>query len=234
VQSKSEIVCIIPALNEKATIGRVVSRALEHCGAVLVVDDNSQDQTAEESLKAGAKVIRHILRLGTGGALSTGFRAALRGGFKTFVTIDGDGQHDPDEIPKALDPILKRQADIVIGSRVLHGSGSMPLVKKIGNRILSIATSFASGTKITDSQSGFRAYRRQVLEYAIHRGWDYRWASEILALTSKGNFKIKEVPITAVYFPKRQRGASIKDGFKILYSTIRGTREKKSFTHGKP
>lgn len=213
--------CVIPAYNEEITIGRIVSETLKHCDMVLVVDDNSQDHTAELSRQAGATVIRHISRLGTGGALSTGLRAALRTDFEVFLTMDGDGQHSPDEIPVVLDPISKREADLVIGSRVLRPHESMPLRKKIGNRVLSTVTSFIAGTKITDSQSGFRAYRREVLEYAIHRARDYRWASEIVILAAKGNFKIKEVPITAIYFPKRRRGADMKDGFKILYSVMK-------------
>jgi len=215
------IVCIVPAFNEEQTISRVVSEALRHSDQVLVVDDGSRDRTAELSRKAGASVISHMLRLGTGGALSTGFKAALEEGFQALVTIDGDGQHDPNEIPTVLNPILKDEADVVIGSRRLKKSGSTPLLKWIGNRVLSIATSFASGTKITDSQSGFRAYRREVLEHAIHKAWDYRWASEILLLAAKADFRIKEVPITQIYLHKRHRGTAIKDGFKILYSTIK-------------
>ena len=214
------IACIIPAFNEESTIAEMVRGALKHCSTVIVVDDHSQDRTAELSWRSGARVVKHILHLGAGAALSTGFRAALRGGFKIFVTIDGDGQHDPDEIPTALDPILKHEADMVVGSRILQGSRSMPLIKKIGNRILSIATSFVSGTKITDSQSGFRAYRREVLDCAMHRARDYRWASEILVLAAKEGFRIKEVPITAVY-RERLKGAGIRDGLKILYSTMK-------------
>jgi len=227
------IVCIIPAFNEEQTISQVVSEAIKHSDQVLVVDDGSQDRTAELSRKAGASVISHMLRLGTGGALSTGFRAALEGGFQALVTIDGDGQHDPNEMPTVLNPILKDEADVVIGSRRLKKSGSTPLLKWIGNRVLSIATSFASGTRITDSQSGFRAYRREVLEYAIHEAWDYRWASEILLLAAKANFRIKEVPITQIYLHKRHRGTDIKDGFKILYSTIKPPEKPEPSREGK-
>ncbi len=228
------VVCIIPAFNEETTIGRIVSEAFKHCDMVLVVDDDSQDHTVELSRKAGATVIRHVLRLGTGGALSTGFRAALKADFEAFVTMDGDGQHNPNEIPVVLDPILKHEADIVIGSRLLKQSESMPLFKRIANRILSIVTSFASGTKITDSQSGFRVYRRKVLEYAIHGAWDYRWASEILVQAAKADFRIKEAPITAIYLPKRQRGAGVKDGLKILHSMIKRPENPQASCKAKP
>ena len=212
--------CIIPAFEEEATIGQVVAGALKHCGTILVIDDNSQDQTAIVSRQAGATVIRHVLRLGTGAALSTGFRAALKTDSEIFLTMDGDGQHDPDQIPNLTDLILRDEADVVVGSRLLSPPAGMPLGKRIGNRILSATTSLAAGTQITDSQSGFRAYRREVLEYAIHQARDYRWASEILILAAKGNFRIREIPVAAVYLPQRVRGTSIKDGLKILYSTV--------------
>jgi len=220
-ESEMGSLCIIPAFMEEANIGQVVAGALKHCSTVLVVDDNSEDQTATVSRRAGATVIRHMLRLGAGGALSTGFRAALSTDSEIILTMDGDGQHDPNQIPDVMQPISKGEADVVVGSRLLNAPEGMPLGKRIGNRILSATTSLAAGTRITDSQSGFRAYHRKVLEYAIHEARDYRWASEILILTAKGNFRIKEVPITAVYLPKRQRGTSIKDGLKILYSTMK-------------
>lgn len=223
-RERMQIACIIPAFNEETTIGRIVGEALKYCSTVLVVDDNSQDHTAHASENAGAVVVKHMLRLGTGGALSTGFKAALRTDCKVFLTIDGDGQHNPDEIPILIDPILKGEADLVIGSRFIEGHQSMPLHKKLGNKVLSTATSFASGRRITDSQSGFRAHRREVLEFAIHSGRDYRWASETLILAARGNFKIKEVPITTTYLEKRKRGAGMRDGLKILYSTAKRVR----------
>jgi glycosyltransferase involved in cell wall biosynthesis len=229
-----QVTCVIPAFNEENTVGGIVSEAFKYCKRVLVIDDGSQDQTAAVSLQAGATVIRHVIRLGAGGALSTGLKAALKTDCEALLTMDADGQHRPEEIPILLDPIMKRQADIVIGSRFIRRTSPMPLMKRMGNRALSIAASVAAGVKITDSQSGFRAYRREVLEYVIHRAWDYRWASEILVLASKRNFKIKEVPITTVYLPKRREGAGIKDGFRILYSTIRGARNTTGMTHANP
>jgi len=215
-------ICIIPAFEEEVTIGQVIAGALKHCSTVVVVDDNSEDQTATVSRRAGAKVIRHMLRLGTGAALSTGFRAALSTDSEIFLTMDCDGQHTPDQIPDVMQPISKGEADVVVGSRLLSAPEGMPLGKRFGNRILSATTSLAAGTRITDSQSGFRAYHRKVLEYAIHEARDYRWASEILILTAKGNFRISStIRATAVYLPKRQRGTSIKDGLKILYSTMK-------------
>jgi len=215
------VACIIPAFNEESTIANIVQGALKHCDSVIVVDDHSQDSTPEVSQRAGARVATHILRLGTGAALLTGFRIALGTDAEAFVTIDGDGQHDPREIPILLQPIQDREADIVIGSRFLGRHDSMPLHKWIGNKFLSIAASLASGVRVLDSQSGFRSYRRSVLDYVMHTQRDYGWASEILILAARGNFRIKEVPVRTIYLVRRRRGAGIKDGFKILYSTIR-------------
>jgi len=215
------VACIIPAFNEESTIAKIVQGALEHCDSVIVVDDHSQDRTPEISQRAGARVVSHILRLGTGAALLTGFKIALRTDAEAFVTIDGDGQHDPREIPCLLQPIQDREADIIVGSRFLGRHDSMPLHKWIGNKLLSMAASLASGVRVLDSQSGFRAYRRTVLDYVMHGQRDYRYASEILILAARGKFRIKEVPVRTIYPARRRRGAGIKDGFKILYSTIR-------------
>jgi len=218
------VVCVIPAFEEEATIGQIVEAASGHCDSVLVVDDCSGDRTGDVSRRAKAVVVRHILRLGAGGALSTGFKVALKTDCDVVVTMDGDGQHDPHEIPSLIDPILKDQADIVVGSRFLKERRDMPFDKRLGNRLLSEATSLAASMKITDSQSGFRAYRRKVLDYVMHRSMDYRWASEILIAAARADFRIKEVPITTIYVRNRRRGANIRDGLRILFSTARHER----------
>ncbi|EHR79127.1 glycosyl transferase [Thermococcus litoralis DSM 5473] len=110
---------IIPAYNEELTIGSVVALAKKY-GDVLVVDDGSKDRTSEIAQKAGAIVIRHEVNKGKGAALKTGFGYALANGYDVIVTIDADGQHNPDEIPLLLKPILEGEADLVIGSRYLN------------------------------------------------------------------------------------------------------------------
>ena len=215
------IACIIPAFDEEPTIERIASGARRYCDQVFVVDDGSSDRTAELSRKAEATVISHLIRLGTGGAISTGFCAALKTECEIILTMDGDGQHDPAEIPLVLEPILAQGADVVVGSRLLQKSEAMPIIKRIGNTSLSVVTSLISGTKITDSQSGFRAYRRRVLEFIMHSAWGYPWASEMLILAAKAGFEIKEAPITAIYTQERQRGTNVKDGLQILYSMLK-------------
>jgi glycosyltransferase involved in cell wall biosynthesis len=215
------VVCVIPELNEESTISKVVQGAKKYCDSVIVVDDGSTDETAVKAREAGAKVIEHIVTLGTGAALLTGFKAALKAGAEVLLTMDGDGQHDPEDAPRLLKPILDGEADMVIGSRFLGEPKGMPFHKRVGNKMLSALTSIVCGRKITDSQSGFRAYSRKVLETVMHEAPDYAWASEILTLACEKGFRVKEVPIKTIYFKRRFRGASILDGAKIFYETLK-------------
>lgn len=213
-------VCVIPAHDEESTIGPVVRKARDHSNLVLVVDDGSTDRTAAIARESGGKVVTHIARLGVGAALSTGLSMALRSGADIIVTLDADGQHDPDEIPQIIAPLLEKRTDLVIGSRMAMKNSPMPLYKKIGNKILSKFTSLASGASVTDSQSGFRAFTREVGEMISYASTDYRWASEMLILLSKRGVRMMDVPIKAVYFKRRIRGVGIKDAVKILYNIL--------------
>jgi len=214
------VVCVIPAFNEESTIRAVVEKAGSHCNLVLVVDDGSNDKTADNARDAGARVAGHVTRLGVGAALSTGLSLALRNGADIIVTLDGDGQHDPNDIPSVIAPLLDENADIVIGSRMLKGSSAMPFYKRIGNEALSIVTSLVCGTKIDDSQSGFRAFSRKVAEIARYGSIDYRWASEMLIVSSRKELRIISVPIKTLYFKRRLRGVGISDAVKILYNAL--------------
>ncbi|MEM4251554.1 MAG: glycosyltransferase family 2 protein [Candidatus Bathyarchaeia archaeon] len=215
------MICIVPAYNEETTIGTVVKRARDHANLVLVVDDGSTDMTSKAAREAGGKVVAHITRLGVGAALSTGLKLALRDGAEIIVTLDADGQHDPGEIPNVISPLLERKADLVIGSRLHAENSQMPHYKKLGNKILSKLTSLACGTTVTDSQSGFRAFTREVAEIISYSSTDYGWASEMLILLSRRGVRMAHVPVKALYFKKRVRGAGIKDAVKILYNILR-------------
>ncbi len=159
--------CAIPCLNEEVAIGSIVLRALRHVDQVLVIDDGSTDRTAEVARMAGATVISHSDNLGKGAAYRTFWKYARDNGFDALVTLDGDGQHDPDEIPLLLQK-LKADYDFVIGAR-WGETTQMPLWRKVGKRVLDYSTALASrgqgagGPKLTDSQSGFRAYTRTAL-----------------------------------------------------------------------
>jgi len=190
------IVAAIPAFNEEATIARVVIGSGRRVDKVLVCDDGSTDMTGEIAEKLGAEVVRHEKNLGKGAAIRSLFDFAKRLGADVVVTIDADGQHDPDEISKLVEPILSGKADIVIGSRSLLET-EMPRYRRIGRAALDRATVAAGPVKVADTQSGFRAYSKdavnslQVTEYGI--GVD----SEIL-MKAEG-LSLAEVPVGCKY-----------------------------------
>jgi glycosyltransferase involved in cell wall biosynthesis len=215
-----KVVCVIPAHNEESTISSVTRNAKTFCNQVIVVNDGSTDRTVDEAIKAKAVVISHIIRLGVGAALSTGLRAASNCGAEIIVTLDADEQHDPNDIPKVIAPILDGKADLVIGSRISEKNLDMPFQKLVANKILSRLTSLASGVEIKDSQSGFRAMSLQVAENIKYDSTDYQWASEMIILLSKRGIRIVDVPIRTVYFKSRRRGAGFRDAIKILYNIL--------------
>jgi len=152
----------IPALNAAETIGPVIRRARLYVDFVIVVDDGSIDETASVSFQAGAIVVKHKNNLGYGAALRSVFLAAKKIGAEVLVIIDSDGQHNPDEIPTVLKPVVSRTADISIGSRFLNNDRKVPIYRVFGIKLLNLATVFL-GANVSDSQSGFRAYSKAAI-----------------------------------------------------------------------
>ena len=148
---------IIPAFEEGGMIARVVRGARRYATEVLVVDDGSSDDTAERAQTAGASVVRHECNLGKGLALLTGIRYAAENGYEIAVTLDGDGQHDPSEIPKLL-AALQNGADIIVGSRMGKPDG-MPVARLLTNMAMSAVLRALTGCRLRDTQSGFKAMR---------------------------------------------------------------------------
>jgi len=190
------IVAAIPAFNEEATIARVVIGSGRHVDKVLVCDDGSSDMTGEIAGRLGAEVVRHDRNLGYGAAIRSLFDFAKRLGADVVVTLDADGQHDPDEIPKLVEPILSGKADIVIGSRSL-AEGEMPRYRRIGRRALDQATVAAGHVKVADTQSGFRAYSKNAVESLEVTEFGMGVGSEIL-MKAEG-LRLAEVPVGCKY-----------------------------------
>jgi len=165
-QSSLRSLALIPCYNEEHTIGSLILKTKPHVHTVLVVDDGSSDKTTMIAHDAGAVVLAHPMNKGKGAAIKTGFRYALANGFDDVVTIDGDGQHDPEEIPIVLSELRQNGHDIVIGTR-FGPSTEMPFWRKIGKRILDYATAIGTGGFVTDSQSGFRAFNKKAIETLI-------------------------------------------------------------------
>ncbi len=213
------ITVIIPALNEEISIGSMVIKTKKYANHVIVVDDGSTDNTAEIAQIAGADVIRHYKNKGKGEALKTGFHAACQNGTKIIVTIDADGQHDPSEIPKVIEPILSREFDMVIGSRYLNGN-SIPLYRRFGQKILDRATNMNSGIFVTDTQSGFRAFAINTVSVFRFEKNGFSIESDMLTEAADAGLKIKEVDIGVRYDVDCSTENPIKHGLKVLVNIL--------------
>ena len=187
-------VACIPAFNEERTIGKVVVGALKHVDQVVVCDDGSEDMTSDIAEKLGAKVIRHGENMGKGEAFRSLFSACRDMGADIMVTLDADDQHEPAEIPQLIDPVVKGEADVVIGARFNNGN-KIPAHRRVGNRLLNAVT--LDG--VTDTQSGFRAYSKKAIQALRPTEAGMGVDSEILMEASRKGLRIMEVPITVRY-----------------------------------
>jgi glycosyltransferase involved in cell wall biosynthesis len=218
------IVVCIPAYNESRKIGEIVNRARAYASEVIVCDDGSKDDTAVEAQMAGATVIRHKINKGYGSAIKTLFRVARENNADVMVTLDADGQHDPSQIPKIVEPILNEGFDIVIGSRFINSQDreKVPSYRSFGIKTLTLLTRIASSYRnITDAQSGFRAYSKAALSRIQLHEDGMAISSEILLRASKQNLSIKEVPATVTYDAEETSTMSpLLHGATILRSII--------------
>jgi len=194
-------VAIVPALNEEQAIARVIAEIREYDAQleIVVVDDGSRDRTGEAARSAGARVLRLPFNLGIGGAVQTGFRYARENGFELAVRVDGDGQHDPAQLGAVVEPVLRGEADIAVGSRYLSPGGdgyrsSAP--RRLGIRILARVVSLLTRQRITDPTSGFQALNRKAITlFASDYPHDYPEV-EALVLLLRHRLRLREVPIT--------------------------------------
>jgi glycosyltransferase involved in cell wall biosynthesis len=193
-----KIITIIPAFNEENSIGNVVRGALKYSD-VLVVDDGSTDNTSNLAKKSGAYVIKHVNNAGKGAAIKSGLNKAINDGYDIIILMDGDGQHNPHHIPQLISDM--DNLSIVIGSRFKNGvPKNMPKQRKLSNKITTKIIQYITGYKITDSQSGFRAFSSDIAKHFLEiRYDDYVYESEMLYRAFKNNIRIKEVSIPAIY-----------------------------------
>lgn len=188
-------VACIPAYNEEKAIGKVVVRAQDYVDEVIVCDDGSQDMTADIAEKLGARVIRHSRNMGKGEAFRSLFAACREMGADIMVTLDGDDQHEPAEIPQLIRPLISGDADVVIGARFHENNKGIPTHRRVGNKLLNAVT--LAG--ISDTQSGFRAYNRKAVQSLRPAESGMGVDSEILMDASKQGLRIMEVPISVRY-----------------------------------
>lgn len=222
------VVAVIPAHNEERFIGSVVLAASKYVDTVLIVDDGSTDDTALVAAAAGAKVISMETNSGKGAALARGIETAMKSGnIEALVLMDGDGQHQPKELPEVVRPILEGSADIVVGSRFLEIESDIPWWRQIGQHGLTWVTNSASGVPLTDSQSGFRALSpRAAMLLTQHQSRGFSVESEMQFLIKEHGLRVQEVPISCVYAepPKRNpfvHGVQVLDGILRLVGQSR-------------
>lgn len=187
---------LIPAFNEVKHIVDVIKKAKQFL-PVIVVDDGSKDETASVSIKAGAVVYKQVPNQGKGAALQRGFHEAVKSGYDFLITMDADGQHDPEELPLFLKSFEETRADLIIGYRDFS---QMPLVRKIANSSGGIAFSWAVGKKIRDNQSGYRLISKRLLQEVLRSeetGFEYE--VEVIVKCIQSGYTLGWVPIKTIY-----------------------------------
>ena len=216
-----EIVAAIPCFNTGPYIADVVSRARKYVDRVIVVDDGSSDGTGAAAEAAGAEVISHPVNLGYGGAIQACAEAARAKDADILITLDGDGQHNPDEIPRLLAPILHEGADLVIGSRFITDEHNAPRHRRFGISVITFLWNFCSRVQVYDAQSGFRAYSREMLQqlHLSERGMSI--SIETLEIARRKGVDIREVPISCFYIPSFITLHATTHGFGVALSVLR-------------
>jgi len=214
------VAIVMPARNEAAVIGTVLShippKIDEFATIPIVVDDGSTDSTGDVARNAGARVLHHITNLGVGMATITGLKAAQQLDADVIVTMDSDGQHDPAEIEKLVQCLIKGNFDVVIGSRMFDSTG-MPVSRLAANLLLNLVTFLVYGKIVSDSQSGFKVFSRQGLAAMDLNSSGYEICSEIVGEIYRKNLRYKSVPISAVYTPySRAKGQPFLNGINLI------------------
>jgi len=206
-----KLAVLIPAYNEEKRIAEVVQKvyALNCIDKVIVIDDGSGDSTAQKALKAGATVLKHKTNKGKGAALRTAFDYVVKqGNWTAVITMDGDGQHKPEEIPSFIKEFTDSKAEVIVGSR-MSKTKNMPLVRYLTNLFTSGVTSLLAKSKVRDSQSGYRLISTEVLQNISLSTSNFEIESEVIIKAGRKGFKIKEIPISTIYLASSTKESKI-------------------------
>ena len=219
-----KIIIGIPAYNEEKNIASIITKLMNITDTIIVCNDGSSDLTSEIAEKMGALVINHKKNLGYGGAIRSIFLKAKELDGDILVTFDADGQHRIEDIENVTTPIINQEAELVIGSRFLDDSEKeVPQYRKVGIKLITKITNASIKEKLTDSQSGFRAYSKKIVNELNPSELGMGISTEILIKASSKNFKISEVPIKILYSGDTSTHNPISHGSSVILSTIKYT-----------
>ncbi|MCK9595454.1 MAG: glycosyltransferase family 2 protein [Candidatus Omnitrophica bacterium] len=221
---------LIPTHNEAKNIAALVENIRGQKMDILVIDDGSSDNTAGLAEDNGAEVIKNPRNLGKGASLIKGFEHILTAGFDACITMDGDGQHRPEEISSFIQEAANSDAGIIIGNRMAK-SANMPLIRVFTNKFMSWLISKIARQDICDSQCGFRLIRKEVLKKIKLHSAKFEIESEIIIEASRNGFKIASVPITSVYINETSHINPVTDTLRFLrflYKRVSGRRSNRT------
>jgi len=217
---------LIPCYKEGARIASVVAEVLRHCPNVLVVDDGSPDDTAEVARTAGAVVLTHEVNRGKGAALSTGYSWARDNGMEFVVTMDGDGQHAPDDVSAFIKTYFETRTPVLIGNR-MDNTETMPLIRRWTNLFMSWLLSRKMGQWVPDTQNGFRLYKTGLLPDMGQASQRFAAESEVLLELALGGAEMGAVPIQVIYSDEKSKIHPMKDAFRFFRMLRQFDRRKK-------
>jgi glycosyltransferase involved in cell wall biosynthesis len=223
-QVNSSVILImigLPAYNEEKNIAGIIIKLQKIVDHVIVCNDGSTDSTGLIAQKMGAIVINHEKNMGYGASIRSIFLKANELNADVLVTFDADGQHRVEDIQTVLEPIMKNEADIIIGSRFLGDDKQVPRYRKAGIKTITSVANTAMDSKITDSQSGFRAYNKKVLKDIVPSEYGMGVSTEILIKANKIGCRIKEVPITVLYEGDTSTHHPVSHGISVIMSTMK-------------
>ena len=215
-----KFVCI-PAYNEEDKISDIVKTAKKFADKVIVCDDGSTDNTINNAKLSGAEIISHTKNQGYGAAITSLFDYCRKQDADVMITLDGDGQHDPNQIPILLDTLSQHSVDVVLGSRFLGAESDAPGYRKRGIKIITSAANFGADFKVSDSQSGFRAYSKNAIDSIHPTEEGMSVSTEILLKTSNKGLSLAEVPISISYDGDTSGHNPVPHGMSVLINTLK-------------
>jgi glycosyltransferase involved in cell wall biosynthesis len=215
-QIRSQTVAVIPAYHDEKHIADIVRRTGQQLDHVLVIDDGSNDGTAQRARDVGAEVIVHNQNRGKGEAIKTGLRHCLAREVTWVILLDSDGQHLPEEIERFLSAAASAtQPMLFVGNRMDNAS-AMPFIRRVVNRYMSRRISHLCGQRIPDSQCGFRMLHRQLIPELLGGGDRFDYDTEVLIIASRKRYRIEPVPITTVYSDQVSNIHPVRDAFRFF------------------